>query len=230
MFGNISFGRNYFPLLVGGLCLLSFFLLGFLVLQFPDNFLDRTNFFSEAALPYPWLGNLLKLVSFFGETLVALLLLLLLSLFFFFTKYPIKLPTIVGLILFSFSADLLKPLFARDRPGPTITHLTYSYPSGHATFYAVYFGFIFFLLLRSKALPKWLRNLLLAFCAFLIVSVGLSRLYLGFHWNSDVLGGYLLGVGLLSILIFGQERLSGKSRSAKLGANENLRVPKRKIG
>jgi len=56
----------------------------------------------------------------------------------------------------------------------------------------VFFGFTLFLAWRYLQ-PGWLRGLLIATLAALIVLVGFSRIYLGAHWLSDVVAGYLLG-------------------------------------
>lgn len=69
---------------------------------------------------------------------------------------------------------------------------SFSFPSGHATFYTAFFGFLLYLSYRLLK-PSWQRTLLIIVFAGLIVLVGPSRVYLGEHWSSDVLGGYILG-------------------------------------
>lgn len=92
---------------------------------------------------------------------------------------------------------LFKFVVHRPRPTPDIVNVveqlsSYSFPSGHVLFYTAFFGYLFFLtftLLRRS----WLRVVLLILLGALIALVGPSRMYLGQHWFSDVLGGYLLG-------------------------------------
>jgi len=109
---------------------------------------------------------------------------------------------------------LIKIVIQRPRPGADLVNVfqaldSYSFPSGHVMFYTAYFGFLLFL---SFTLLKrtWLRYLFITVLLILIALVGVSRMYLGEHWASDVLGGYLLGslVLILAVMIYrwGKER------------------------
>lgn len=109
---------------------------------------------------------------------------------------------------------LIKVVVQRPRPGADLVNVfqklnSYSFPSGHVMFYTTFFGFLLFL---SFTLLKrsWLRLLVNTVLVLLIALVGLSRMYLGEHWASDVIGGYLLGSLLLIVCIafyrWGKER------------------------
>ncbi|MFD7847615.1 phosphatase PAP2 family protein [Nocardia sp. NPDC059764] len=95
-----------------------------------------------------------------------------------------------------------KLLIGRDRP-PVVDHLVtetnHSYPSGHALGSTVVIG-----ILVVVALP-WLRPVarlvLTALAALFVLAVGLSRLYLGVHWPTDVLAGWLIGACWLTICL-----------------------------
>ncbi|KAA0894301.1 LssY C-terminal domain-containing protein [Oryzomonas rubra] len=99
--------------------------------------------------------------------------------------------TLAGSGLFSL---LGKVAFHRQRP-PGIgvyTEASFSFPSGHATIAAAFYGFIVYYLWRQAQSRNVRLNLLFGGSA-LILAIGFSRLYLGVHFLSDVLGGYLLG-------------------------------------
>jgi membrane-associated phospholipid phosphatase len=120
---------------------------------------------------------------------------------------------------------LVKNLIQRPRPLPeqvtvVATLTSYSFPSGHVMFYLGFFGFLGFLAYRLLQ-PSLRRTLLLVFLGGLVLLIGLSRVYLGQHWASDVLGSYLLGslllVALVQVYRWGKTRgfvyhLPGRSR------------------
>jgi undecaprenyl-diphosphatase len=96
---------------------------------------------------------------------------------------------------------------AVERPRPSgdavrvIGTLTdFSYPSGHVVGYVSLYGLLFFLV-YVLARRSWKRTVVLWLLGLLIVLVGISRVYLGYHWASDVLGGYALGAAYLLLLI-----------------------------
>lgn len=93
--------------------------------------------------------------------------------------------------------------FTLHRPRPVglvpayIEH-SFSFPSGHATIAIALYGFITYYLWQQVRAWRWKVNLLFV-GIIIILAVGLSRLYLGVHFLSDVLSGYL--VGLLWLIV-----------------------------
>jgi membrane-associated phospholipid phosphatase len=75
-----------------------------------------------------------------------------------------------------------------------------SFPSGHTTQYTLFLGLLAYLAWK-RLRPGWRRGVTIAACFFMIVMVGPSRVFLGHHWPSDVLAGYLLGGGIALICI-----------------------------
>ena len=99
----------------------------------------------------------------------------------------------------------IKLLVERPRPvGDSIRVvselLDYSYPSGHVVSYVCLYGFLFFLV-YARFKDSWKRTVALAILALLVGLIGVSRIYLGHHWASDVLGGYALGTAYLLLLV-----------------------------
>ena len=107
---------------------------------------------------------------------------------------------------------LIKEYIQRPRPAVDLVDVfrilnSYSFPSGHVMFYVGFFGFLGFLAFTLMK-PSWMRMALLTIYSIFILLVGVSRIYLGQHWASDVLGAYLLGslilVGIIQFYRWGK--------------------------
>lgn len=101
---------------------------------------------------------------------------------------------------------VVKVAVRRPRPPEDLVDVmnilnSYSFPSGHVMFYTAFFGFLLFLVFIFVR-ARWQRYLLMLPLALMIGLVGVSRMYLGEHWASDVLAGYLLGSLALSLAIY----------------------------
>lgn len=108
-----------------------------------------------------------------------------------------------------------KLAFQRPRPELAVyAEHSFSFPSGHATIAVAFYGFIGYLLIRF--VPSWNKKINILFATiFLIIAIGLSRLYLGEHYVSDVWSGYLVGGMWLIIAVTFCEWISRKRRSAQ---------------
>ncbi|MEH0581232.1 MULTISPECIES: phosphatase PAP2 family protein [Streptomyces] len=93
-------------------------------------------------------------------------------------------------------------------PDPVDSAHYAAYPSGHALTATVVFGLLLWLLHRHGVRPVVWRTAL-AVAVVSVVGVGLTRIWLGVHWPSDVLGGWLLGALLVALAIAAQQRQRG---------------------
>jgi len=106
----------------------------------------------------------------------------------------------------------LKLVFQRPRPAdilPLVTENSFSYPSGHATVGMTFYALLAFCLIgeiKNKTVRKYLTGLALIW----IFMIGISRIYLGVHYPSDVLSGWLLGGGFVLVFKYAADRLSAK--------------------
>ena len=92
----------------------------------------------------------------------------------------------------------LKSVFGKTRPDlwqSAIEEVSFSYPSGHALGSTVLYGFLAYLF--ATRLPKF-AWLIYSLAVLIIALIGLSRLYLGVHWPTDIIGGY--GIGFLWLM------------------------------
>jgi undecaprenyl-diphosphatase len=153
----------------------------------PDNPLGPT-WFEEAARDLTALGSMS--VLFLLVTAVCVYLLLLKK---WRTAMFVALSTSGGALL----SFLLKSGFARPRPAIVAPHtdvFTSSFPSAHAMSSAVVFLTLGALLARSEPNHR-IKAFLMGTAALLTLIVGVSRVYLGVHWPSDVLAGWVAGAG-----------------------------------
>jgi membrane-associated phospholipid phosphatase len=150
---------------------------------------------------HPAFAALMYWVSWFGYPPQSWILPLVVAAPFALRRLWVEALWILGSQFSTLVTMAIKALVHRPRPSPelvgVLTPLTDpSFPSGHVVQYTTLFGVTFFLvyvLLQRSTL----RTLLLILPAVPIVLVGPSRLYLGQHWLSDVLGGYAVSVMLL---------------------------------
>jgi undecaprenyl-diphosphatase len=105
----------------------------------------------------------------------------------------------------------LKFVIARPRPDGSLVEALVpleheSFPSGHTLFFLELFGFLMLLnlVLARRRIARMVANIV---CGAMIVLIGVSRVYLGAHWPSDVLGGYVLGGICLTIMAKSYKRL-----------------------
>jgi undecaprenyl-diphosphatase len=113
---------------------------------------------------------------------------------------------------------LLKQTFGRTRPAAFFDYPvppSHSFPSGHAFFAASFFGGLA-VLVTGRVTGRWLRALVWVAAGVLILLIGLSRVYLGVHYPSDVLAGYAAATVWVAAVAFGDRVLSHRRRRRKI--------------
>lgn len=170
------------------------------------------------AIKHPILTPIMKFFSFIGDTpqviVISLTLLIILYKIFHHRKELI-LFTLVLLGSTGFNI-LLKSYFQRERPTlyTLVVEEGFSFPSGHTMAALSLYGIISFLLWRH--IPKQSgRIVLIVISVSLMLLIGISRIYLGAHFPSDVLGAYLFSGFWLSLNIWGFRHLQEKKIKKK---------------
>jgi len=109
---------------------------------------------------------------------------------------------LLGIVLGGrFAVDLVKELVARTRPpslDPGIMLHSWSFPSSHAANATITYLALALIASHGPVRPAE-RRLLLGLAALLALTIGLSRVWLGVHWPSDVLAGWLFGLGWVAL-------------------------------
>ena len=167
---------------------LIFIAILYLVLKYDSNIFDKkgygfiSNYISDTNT------TIAKIFTFLGSTLFITILCVL-SLF--FKKYRV---TIISntLIVVGIS-QALKFIIRRSRPLDIalIKETGFSFPSGHSMVSAAFYGLIIYLIYKSK-LKKQLKILLIVLFSLIILNIGLSRIYLGVQYTTDVFAGFIL--------------------------------------
>ncbi|MBI1742854.1 phosphatase PAP2 family protein [Candidatus Acetothermia bacterium] len=145
----------------------------------------------------------MKLVTDLGSLPVLGGLLVIAALYFVWRRQWKDLGLIVAAGLLTLALrEGLKQLFHRTRPELWQTSVhedSYSFPSGHALGSVIAYGVLVYL--AGRAFPQW-RWALWSIYVMLVALIGYSRLYLGVHWPTDVLGGWVIGAVALGGLIY----------------------------
>lgn len=149
------------------------------------------------------LTNIVKSITFLGsgKFITAVLILL-----FIIGIALRKIKTGAMLVIFVFVNNSIKSLLKSilQRPRPEILRLVqeggFSFPSGHTIAATSLCGLLIYITLRSE-MDKNLKYIITAILVLIPLLVGMSRIYLGVHYASDVLGGYIISSILLLILI-----------------------------
>ena len=107
-----------------------------------------------------------------------------------------------NLIIITVLNQLLKRILQRPRPTEfrIIEETGYSFPSGHSMVSMAFYGYLIYLIYKyvENRYVKWISIVLFS---ILICSIGVSRIYLGVHYTSDVLGGFLVSISYLILFI-----------------------------
>lgn len=141
-----------------------------------------------------------KFITFFASEVMILLVSLVLIIVFKNKKYgAFALLNAISILILNI---LLKLIFMRDRPYDLmiITESGYSFPSGHAMASLGFYGFIIYLLWHFN-ITKRMKILFSIMLSILILLIGMSRIYLGVHYASDVLAGYMVSGAYLILYI-----------------------------
>jgi undecaprenyl-diphosphatase len=175
----------------------------------------------------PWLTMAMRIITTFGSSVALIPLGLAVGAWYRWGRHrprPLALLTVAygGSFLLS---QAVKSLTSRARPPASLAigHFTgHAFPSGHATEAAAVYGML--AVVMAGGTPRWRHKVTVWALAVLTVTIiGISRLYLGAHWLTDVLGGWALGGVWLLLVVATTQAITGR-RAAR---TTSLTVPER---
>lgn len=151
-----------------------------------------------------FLDNFFKIITWFGNPITIIGLVVIFTIIF---RNKDSLLLTISALDSVIVNSIIKHIVKRDRPNilRLVSESGYSFPSGHAMISVCVYGFLFYLaMVRIK--NKYLRWVSCFVLGFLILGIGISRIYVGVHYASDIIAGYALA-GIEIILLIQCEDL-----------------------
>ena len=206
-------------IIVGSVALLAFIGITIFVFAIGSLQFDTDVFNTVAQLRYGGFIDFFKVITFFGGVIFNIGFVVV-SISFLFNRnrstYKVyfkndKFNNLVNLFLpwliFAFTILIefiiffsLKNIFARPRPVEwfLVNQGGYSFPSGHTTTATTLYGTLV-MLINNSTDKKWVKILTWTLMPIIVVLIGISRIFLGVHYTTDVLAGLMLGIVMLCI-------------------------------
>lgn len=187
-------------LFLAALGIFIYFVLYTFVSQRPHDNLDYTVFQFAQSLRSPWADQAMVRLTMLGDTWVTIPVSIIVLLWFSWKKNLFAAKHWAGIVIFGFfSTVLLKISLQVPRPQSTFAQTAgFSFPSNHATMAMLMYGFIAIIVTRELA-PRQKITVYMIMATIVTIIAG-SRLYLGAHWLSDIVGGLALGLAWVTLL------------------------------
>lgn len=150
------------------------------------------------------LTNIYKIITFFGSTLFIVSLCVIFFILFIYYKKKNYSFIISGVLIIStIINNLIKIIIQRERPEvlQLVTESSYSYPSGHSMASVSMYGILLYLVIKSKWNKK-IKIPLIILLSILPILVGISRIYLGAHFVTDVIGAFIVSIIFILIEVY----------------------------
>ncbi len=179
--------------------IISFVLLSLFVAHHPVPAIDLKISLFIQKYHSDLMDKVMLAISFFGELPFSLLMVVVVAAIFYFFKFKREAYFITSILLSGLIILGIKNIIDRPRPTEFYVRLVeinrfQSFPSGHVLSYVLFFGFMIVLMRTLKNIPKMTRNIVTYISAFYMATIAFSRIYLGAHWFTDTLGGFILGL------------------------------------
>ena len=198
-----------FNIFIVVLCLILFSVICYGVLSY-DSLVIDTKVYSFIAdnIMSDGITSVLKVITELGG--VAFIVLAGVLIFMFCKK--IRLFVTFDLVGVTLINQIIKHIVRRPRPNVLrlVEEDGYSFPSGHSMVSMAFYGIIIYLVYKNVT-NKYLKWTLITLLSLLILSIGFSRIYVGVHYFTDVVGGFLLGLAYLIIYINIYNKKVGKN-------------------
>lgn len=190
--------RKHTKWIISAILLILFLIIGIYLIKISDNKVDKTIYNLIISIKSTRATNFFKIIT----SLAGIPFMVGISIIILMLK---KLKHIRFYIILNIINDVvlnivLKNIFRRQRPTDLmiIEESGYSFPSGHTMIAVIFYGFIIYLISKSKYKNKT-KIIINTLLTILILLIGISRIYLGVHYATDVIASYLIGISYLII-------------------------------
>jgi len=203
--------KKYLKWIISTICIILFLIIGLHIIEINNNIIDKTIYNLIISLKSDIVTKIFKIITSFAG-IPFMLITTIIILFIKKLKHK-RFIIILNLVNDVVLNNILKLLFKRERPIDImlVEESGYSFPSGHTMVACIFYGFIIYLINKSNYSKKTkiIINIILI---SLILLIGISRIYLGVHYTTDVIGSYLIGISYLIIFIhFIEKYLTNKN-------------------
>jgi undecaprenyl-diphosphatase len=195
-----KFLKNYGKYIIVGIGIVIFGIIATLLLIDKITPFDNIIYNAIISLKSDSVTNFFKLITKLCNEKFIIIATVLIFFILLFKKKKIGFILTLNVLLCSGLNTLIKHIFLRPRPVglKLIKQGGYSFPSGHSMMAVAFFGILIYLVCKSKW-KKWIKILLSSLLTVLILLIGISRIYLGVHFASDVLAGFAIALSYLII-------------------------------
>ena len=217
-----SFINKYLKWIIIVLCLSVFFIISVTVYHKSAigidtrfyNFLD-THLISDEFTP------IVKFFTFFGNA--SFIISLSVALFILIKDKNISLYLIINLCIIALLNYIIKNILQRERPVEfrLIEERGYSFPSGHSMVSLFFYGLLIFFICKYVK-NTYIKIVSIPVLGFLIICIGISRIYLGVHYTTDVLAGFLISLAYLIFIINCSNKFLKEDKGMKESFNKFL--------
>ncbi|MBR1992997.1 MAG: phosphatase PAP2 family protein [Firmicutes bacterium] len=182
-------------------CLAAFFALWLMVEVGDASLIDDPIRNAVISTRSDWLTPIMKVITYMGNwQMITVICLILLA--FRKTRLTYGVPLSIGALFVSLANKGIKAIVMRPRPDQAMFLIEqggWSFPSGHSITSMFFYGMAIWLIRRNVTDPR-LADILTVLLAIPMVLIGVSRVYLGVHYPTDVLAGWCLGVLVIAAI------------------------------
>ena len=185
--------------IVSGIFFLLFILITVLMITNNVKYFDETIYKYIFSFRSNLLDTIFKTITRFGNTVNVIIIIFVLLIFLGKENIYKLILTVVTTVL---TNQGLKHIIRRVRPEHLrlIKEKGYSYPSGHSMISIALYGLLIYIVYKNIK-NKFIKTILIVLLSILILGIGLSRVYLGVHYPTDVLAGFSIALPIIILIV-----------------------------